>query len=307
MKHQSKIAVIGGSNMDIMGVSSTQLTNADSYEGKVKMSAGGVARNIAENLARLNLNVSLCSVMGADDHGEALWRHNEEVGIDMSTSAYLPDERTSVYLTVHNLSGELSIAINDMAIMPALTPEFLMRQQHKLNAANIWVIDTNLSESSIDYLFRQYGDRAVFVDTVSGIKAKRVKKHLNAIHTIKPNRLEAQTLTGMSCDTRREVETCAQALLDKGVQQVVITLDEAGLYYASSTEQGAMDAQSCRVVNTSGAGDALTSGLVYAHAQGASLHDACQFAQACAALTVGVIPTNNPALSISAIHDLLSS
>ncbi|MGB5108249.1 MAG: PfkB family carbohydrate kinase [Formosimonas sp.] len=298
-------AVIGGSNMDIVGVTNATLVHADSQTGKVTMSAGGVARNIAENLVRLGMKPTLCSVMGQDDHGRALWQHNESIGIDMSASAILPMARSSVYMTVHDVNGELAVAVNDMAIMDLLTPEFIVRQQHRLNQSSIWVLDTNLTPSSLSQIFNNHQTQRIFVDTVSATKALRVKAHLPHIHTIKPNRIEAAALTGLTCSSTHDIQLAAQTLLAQGVQQVVITLGDAGLYYASADEQGSLPAPTCPVVNTSGAGDALTAGLVYAHAHGGSLKDACQFAIGCATMTLGVAATNHPSLSSKAVHSLI--
>ena len=54
---RGKIAVVGGANMDIGGFPSAALVPGDSNPGQVRMSVGGVGRNIAENAARLGLEV----------------------------------------------------------------------------------------------------------------------------------------------------------------------------------------------------------------------------------------------------------
>lgn len=306
----NRVTVIGGSNMDIVGVTNAAIVQADSQAGKVTMSPGGVARNIAENLARLGLPTTLCSVMGQDDHGRALWLHNERVGIDMSASAILPEQRSSVYMTVHDATGELAVAVNDMAIMDVLTPEFIIDQQHILDDASIWVIDTNLTPASLQQIFSNQvnqPNRAIFVDAVSSTKALRIKDYLSQIHTLKPNRIEVEALTGLSCDTLESTQTAAQTLLTLGVKNVVITLGTEGLYYANFDEQGLLPALKCAVINTSGAGDALTAGLVFAHAHGYSLKEACQFAIGCAAMTLAVATTNHPTLSSKAVHSRIAS
>ena len=55
------VVVIGGAGIDINGFPSGKLIQKSSNPGRVKLSLGGVGRNIAENLARLGLNVKLLS------------------------------------------------------------------------------------------------------------------------------------------------------------------------------------------------------------------------------------------------------
>ena len=64
--------VIGGANMDICGCSHDNLRIGDSNPGKVRTSAGGVGRNIAENLARLGTDTRLLSAVGNDQYGHHL-------------------------------------------------------------------------------------------------------------------------------------------------------------------------------------------------------------------------------------------
>ncbi|MGY8794759.1 MAG: PfkB family carbohydrate kinase, partial [Woeseiales bacterium] len=75
--------VVGGANMDICGAPSSNLRLQDSNPGKVTSSPGGVARNIAENLARLGIDCRLIAAIGTDHHGDLLVKQGEAAGIDM--------------------------------------------------------------------------------------------------------------------------------------------------------------------------------------------------------------------------------
>ena len=68
MDRAAPITVIGGTNIDILAKYSTPITaSGDSCIGKISTSAGGVARNIAENLARLGTAVTLITGLGDDE------------------------------------------------------------------------------------------------------------------------------------------------------------------------------------------------------------------------------------------------
>ena len=74
------VAVIGGANIDIHGKSNDTLQERDSNPGQVHTSAGGVARNIAENLARLGVDCRLITAVGKDHHGQMLLRLARDAG-----------------------------------------------------------------------------------------------------------------------------------------------------------------------------------------------------------------------------------
>ena len=73
------VSVIGGANIDIHGRSTQALRSNDSNPGDVHISAGGVARNIAENLARLGADTRLISAVGDDhwNHEDLRWRSHD--------------------------------------------------------------------------------------------------------------------------------------------------------------------------------------------------------------------------------------
>ena len=58
--------VIGGLNMDILGTPSHSFVQRDSNIGRVRLTPGGVGRNIASHLARLGAPVELMAVLGND-------------------------------------------------------------------------------------------------------------------------------------------------------------------------------------------------------------------------------------------------
>ena len=67
MDRVAPITVIGGANIDISAKYNSAVTaTGDSNQGQIFTSAGGVARNIAENLARLGSAVQLITGLGDD-------------------------------------------------------------------------------------------------------------------------------------------------------------------------------------------------------------------------------------------------
>lgn len=117
MKNCKKpIVVIGGSNIDIKGKSSTTIIKNDSNPGTIKMSCGGVGRNIAENLSRLDLPVIFLSCIGDDALGNNIKHGLNEAGIDTKHLLTTKKYSTGTYLVVLNNDGEMYVALNSMEI-----------------------------------------------------------------------------------------------------------------------------------------------------------------------------------------------
>lgn len=300
----SYVVAIGGANLDINAQPKSVVLAQDSMTGTISTSFGGVARNIAENLARLHLDCHLLSAVGEDSNGLVLLQHTEQVGVDVTDVLRIAKAHTGMYVSFHDAQGDLSIAVNDMAVLAQVTAGYLKEKQSLLKQAALIVADTNLSQDCLNGLFEQAGQIPIFIDPVSVQKASKLRAHLAKIHTLKPNRLEAENLSGISLASDEAAPAVARWFLDQGVTNIVLSLGERGLYCANRQEQAWVKPFPVPVCNTSGAGDALMSGLVYGYLSGYSLLQAARFAQGCAALTVGVAQANCPSLSVAAVMEL---
>ena len=197
-------AVVGGVNIDIGGRSDAPLVAGDSNPGRIRSSLGGVGRNIAHNLALLGAKVRLITALGADDGAKRIEASCADLGIDLTDSLYVPDGATSTYLFLADSNGDMALAMNDMAIYEQLTPAFLETKLTTLNAAALVVLDTNLSAESIRYL-GEHCTAPLFADPVSAAKAGKLEPVLGRLHTLKPNRMEAELLSGVTVTVNSSV------------------------------------------------------------------------------------------------------
>jgi pseudouridine kinase len=297
---------IGATNVDILATAHGPLAMGDSNPGHIRTTQGGVARNVAENLARLGIDTRLLSAVGDDALGRNALSATHQAGVNTQACWLLPDAGTSTYLSVHSSDGDMTVAVNDMKIVQRITPALLAQHTSALKLAQVVVLDCNLSEQSLDWICHLNGVAPIFVDVVSAVKCLRIKPLLDKVHTLKLNQLEAQTFSGMPCNTLIDMQAITQHLHLQGVGQVVISLGAQGVFWSDKdTGSGKLDALPYTVVNTAGAGDALTAGLVYANLHQQRLVQAAHFAQGCAALTLGAPAANHPGLSVAAVMQLL--
>lgn len=297
------VTVVGGANIDIHGRSAEPLRANDSNPGTVHVSAGGVARNVAENLARFGVDCRLITAVGNDHHGRTLLQMCREAGIDVQhvhESSALP---TSTYLSVIDSSGDMNVAINDMSVIDRLTPERIQQHEAMLQQASLIVLDTNLPAETLAWLAEKFADRPIFVDTVSAAKAPRIERCLGSVHTLKTSAIEAEALTGVDANTEPQLQKIAAELHAAGVERVFITRGSRGVFYSTPDRQGVIkpEDQARDVRNAGGAGDAFLAGLAYAWLDDRNLDETLRFALTAAALTVSDISTSSPTLSLAAV------
>ncbi len=276
------VAVIGGANVDIHGESDAPLRLNDSNPGTVRITAGGVGRNVAENLARLGVDCRLVSAVGDDEHGRFLLRATKDAGVDVDLVHVSNTAPTSTYLSVIDAGGEMKVAISDMRIVEQLTPDRLRSHASMLGASSSIVIDTNLPAETLAWITGEFADKPIFVDTVSTAKAVRIREHLGAVHTLKANAIEAAALTDRETRTIPQLERAAEQLHAAGVTRVFLTRGSEGVFFSAGDEKGVMTsgAKETTVRNTTGAGDAFLAGLVCAQLDDRDVRDAVNIALA---------------------------
>ena len=235
-KSKERYAVVcGGVNIDIGAHSFAPLRAKDSNPGKVELSLGGVGRNIAHNMRLLGVPTYLLTAVGGDSRARQVEESCQALGIDLSHALRVSDGRTSTYVFVGDSDGDMAIAVSDMDICEKLTPDYFASQLDLLNGAAAVVVDANLPRASIAFITERC-TAPVFIDPVSTVKAEKLRGLLGRVHTLKPNRIEAELLSGVKITDDESLRQAAQALLDQGVQRVFLSLGGDGVLAAQQDE-----------------------------------------------------------------------
>lgn len=301
----SYVTVIGGANIDIQGFPQNTLINRDSNPGKVRLSLGGVGRNIAENIAKLEIRTKLICPLGDDVYGKKISEDCILSGIDMSHSIVFKGANSSTYLSITDHMGDMEVAISDMDILEQLTVEIIKEKAHVIENSSCIVVDTNLTEEVLYHLLKDYKNKDFFLDTVSTSKAMKVSDFIGSFHTIKPNRLEAEKLSGMKIRDDHDLRKASEYFLKKGVKNVYISLGEEGVYYSDGEASGTFKIPSVKVISATGAGDAFMAGLVYGYLNDFKIEESTKFASAAAVLALSHENTINPMMSLEGINKII--
>ncbi len=297
--------VVGGVNMDIGGRSFGPIVEADSNPGAITMSLGGVGRNIAHNLALLGADVRMLTALGEDLYGSKILSSCAELGIDASQALKVPELPTSTYLYIAAPDGEMALALSDMAVCDRITPGYLGENQAMLQNAKVVVADANIPGESLEYLARSC-TQPIFCDPVSTKKAQKLLPILDRIHTLKPNRLEAELLSGVPIREKGDVEKAAKALLEKGVQRLFISLGADGIFAADRDRQLWLPNLPGKMINTTGCGDACMAALVWAWLEALDLKESALAGLAAGAIAMETAGTINPNMSAPAVKSRMN-
>ena len=308
LRDEGLIACIGGANLDRKARGKQQVRLHSSNPVTITESCGGVARNIAENLGRLGCNVSIISCIGEDKEGEWILQETKNHGVDISPVWRLPSQRTGNYTALLDTDGEMIVSMANMDIYDALTPEMFADRWSHIAAARVVFLDTNLPADCLEYLINRCREEKIrlFVDPVSSAKAKKLPERLDGVEAILPNREEAEQLAGMSISTPEDCHKACEIIRGRGVQHVVVTLGEQGVYYQSEETSELIAPFPAEVVDVTGAGDAFASGLLYGIVNGEPFSRACRLGLAASTLTLQTEHSVSPLLKPQQLEELVN-
>ncbi len=293
--------VVGGVNVDIGGRSFAPPVAGDSNPGTVSISLGGVGRNIAHNLSLLGTDVRMLTAYGDDTHGQTVAASCSELGIDLSHALRVSGGTTSTYLYLTDERGEMVLAVSDMEICKQITPAYLAANLGLLQNAQVVVADTNIPAQSLQYL-AQNCTAPLFVDPVSTAKAEKLRPILPHIHTLKPNRLEAELLSGISIRSQADAIRAADILLAKGVHRLFLSLGGDGVLAAMDDQRLLLPNLPGNMVNTTGCGDAFMAALVWAYLEGTDLRNTALAGLAAGSIAMEASGTINASMSADALR-----
>ncbi|WEF30870.1 carbohydrate kinase [Pseudoduganella chitinolytica] len=300
------VLCIGAANLDRKLRTLGALRMGTSNPASAEEAYGGVARNIAENLARLGSSCALLTALGDDAAGQALRAHAEGAGIDMTGSLKLPGCATGTYTAVLDGAGEMVVALADMALYDYLTPAFLAGRQPQRSAASLVVADLNLPEASVALLLgdaqrggMQRDAARLVIVAVSQPKMARLPRDLRGLRLLILNRGELEARAGRPLPTEAHVREACRTLQAEGAQDIVVTCGAAGVYHTVPGDLRWLPAQEVpNVVDVTGAGDAFAAAVCWSLAEGdGDLTAACTRGLHAAALTVQSPHTVSPALT----------
>lgn len=282
----SHVLVIGSSNTDLVMRTPRLPTPGETLLGGTFFTVqGGKGANQAVAAARAGAQTTFIARVGNDDFGQKALLSFQKENILTDHILTDPDLPSGVAFILVDEKGENSIVVASGA-NAALSPIQLDAAENIFQKTDICLLQLETPLDTVlhaTFMAKQYNTPVILNPAPATQLPEEIWAHL---FLITPNETETEMLTGIAPNTDHNAQKAAQVLLDRGVQNVIITLGSRGALLVTSTQATHIAAPQVTPIDTTAAGDAFNGALAYALASGQPLVDATRFACVAGALTV---------------------
>ncbi|WP_338846856.1 carbohydrate kinase [Massilia sp. W12] len=296
-QNSGQIVCIGGSNLDRKMRLCGPLCMGASNPVTQSESAGGVARNIAENLARLGCATALLSAFGDDPAGQALRAQLQSLGVELEASLVLPGASSDSYCAVLDASGEMQLALAHMHLVEQISAAWLQEKLARYQRSAMLCADMNVPPASLEYLLQLGRQGATLcLVAVSAPKMARLPQDLHGLDLLILNQGELAAAPG--CDAAAAPQQNWAKLQARGLRRLILTRGAQGLSFAEGqTWQEVAAPPVAQVVDVTGAGDALAAAVCASLLRAPQdLAQACRIGMQAAQMTIQCASTVCPDL-----------
>ena len=279
MERNMSITIIGGIFMDVKAWPQQAMRWGDSNAGNIRFSAGGVARNIAENIGRLGLPIQLFGAVGADLMGQQLLHDTALAGVDTAHIMRSDAHATGCSMIQLDQKGELLCCTTDMGATALIDEIFIEKKWKDMQASRLIIADTELEARVLQLLVRKVNQAGIplLIEPVSGEKSARVASLQGEVAFFTPNEVEFDAF-----------EKAQQAQPNPTrIQHLLKTCGAQGVWWQPHGLPGRqLPVREVSITDATGAGDAFAAGFASAIFLQKEMQAAITFGQKLAALTL---------------------
>ena len=301
------IVGIGACNVDVYGKSRIPIRTHYDHPADISSSVGGVMHNIICNFIRLGGNGRLITAYGTDSYGKTILEHCLRENIDLNRSLCVKGATSGIFMQVQDENNDMYLAICDMSVLEHLTPEYIAGQEKTLLNAGLVVIDPSLREDTIEEIIRICRDRVpLYIDPISDNYALKMRPYAGSFTLIKPNLHELENLTGEKIVSEQDQEEACRDLLRQGTKKIAVSLGKDGILYMDETQIIRKKfPEEKRMVNASGAGDALMAALIYGEVNGLAIEETIDLGLAAGIAAIRSSSTINENMSVNLLKEII--
>ena len=298
------IGVVGTVFVDCKGFTAAKYVPLGRNVGSVKFVHGGVGRNVAENIARLGLPVSLLSSIDQGGIGRDVACRLAEAGVRLDWLAELPECGMGMWLAVMDEHGELAGSISQMPDLRGMATMIVEHGRELLDRSTHVALELDLNEAITTQVLRlaREAGRPVYGLPGNLEIVLALPKVLDSLAGFICNHIEIGRICGQDFaenDPAGLLRLLPEFASQHRLRSLVVTLGPHGCVYwdGATGQSGVQPALKVKVVDTCGAGDAFFSGTVAGLARGETLAQAVQMGTRVAACTIQSAENNCPALA----------
>lgn len=293
------IVVVGTVFVDIKGFPDDVYNPTGRNAGRVETVHGGVGRNVAEDIANVELRPTLVSMVDDTAAGAEVLRKLQKHKVNTDYVISCPDGM-GIWLAVFDNTGDLAGSISKRPNTDALAALLEEKGDDIFAGCDSIVVEIDMDHEIIKQVFRcaeKYGKKVYAVVSNMVIASQR-RDFLHSIDCFVCNLQEAGILF-VEDFSAMEPEELTEALytrvVNANIPSMVVTLGSRGSVYASRDgERGYYPPETVKVRDTSGAGDAFCAGVAIGLTYGKTLPEAVKIGTHLAASVITVSESTCP-------------
>lgn len=285
------IVVIGAVFVDIKGFPKDAYIPDGRNAGRIEYIHGGVCRNVAEDIANVELRPTFLSIVDDTAMGYDVMRKLNNHKIDTRYIQTIPGGM-GTWLAVFDSNGDLAGSISQRADMSPLMDVLEEKGDEIFSQADSIVMQVDLGKELVKKIFalaEKYQKKVYAVVANMTIAADR-RDFLQRFDCFVCNQLEAGIFFAEDLAKKEPEELCeiiAEKVIAGNVPAMVVTMGEKGSVYADNKgNKGVVPARKVQVADTTGAGDAFCSGVVIGLTYGKSLQESVEIGTRLAASVI---------------------
>ena len=285
------ILVIGAAFMDIKGFPKDNYIPDGRNVGRIEYIHGGVARNVVEDIANIELRPTYMGIVDDTPMGDAVVAklRNHKVNCDYVLT--IPDGM-GTWLAVFDNNGDVAGSISKRPNMLPLVGLMEEKGDEIFSGVDSVVLEVDLDKEIVKKvleLAKKHGKKLSALVSNMSIAVER-RDFLQQFDCFICNRQEAgmffiDDYTGKSREELRDI--LADKVQQARIPAMVVTMGSDGAVYASCEgEKGICPAKNVQVKDTTGAGDAFCAGVSIGLTYGKSLADSIEIGSSLAASVI---------------------
>ena len=282
-----KVTVFGSFVVDLMARAPHLPVPGETVRGSLfRQGAGGKGFNQGVAARKAGADVAMITKLGRDSLAQVALQVMDEIGLSKEHLFYHEDIPTGTAL----IFVDENSSQNEIIIVPGacstITEEDIASVEQTIKDSAYLLLQLEVNQDANERVAKLAKAHGVRVILNTAPYQPMSDEFLKGAYLVTPNEVEAEEMTGIAIRDLESADRAAQILLDKGVENVLITLGGRGVYLRTAEGSEIIPAYRVAALDTTGAGDAFNGGLLAALSEGKSLKEACRFANALAALSV---------------------
>jgi len=283
-----KIVVVGSSNTDMVVKTARFPEPGETIlGGDFFMFPGGKGANQAVASARAGGEVTFVCCLGDDLFGQNARKGYAKEGINVDSIKIVEDAASGVALITVNGEGENEIVVAS-GTNALLSPDYVESQMETFSASDIFLTQLETPLETVAFLAEQCKtkNKKLIINPAPAPSQPLEDAVLDGLFLITPNETETKILTGINVDDEVSLKKAGNALLEKGVQNVIVTLGSRGSFFMNSDQSFVVPAPKVKAMDTTAAGDVFNGVLTVCLAEGKDWKESMAYASKAAAISV---------------------